>query len=37
MFNLDVDEVIFPTEDEECEMLQEVLVNVENRREGNSN
>lgn len=34
---IDIDEVIFPTEDEEDEMLQEVLDDTENRREGNSN
>ncbi len=34
---IDIDEVIFPTEDEEDEMLQEVLDDAENRREDNSN
>ena len=34
---VDIDEVIFPTEDEEDGMLQEVLDDAENRREGNSN
>lgn len=34
---VDIDEVIFPTEDEEDEMLQEVLDDAENRRKDNSN
>lgn len=37
MIDIDIDEVVFPTEEEESEMLQEVLDDAENRREDNSN